>query len=301
MASTINASSTGSGGLISTGDASGEIELQANGSTKLAVTASGVAVTGTLSTTGGIPSPLTVAGNSTAGAELRLPEDTDNGSNYVALKAADSIASNVTFTLPSADGTSGQVLQTNGSGTLSFATPAGGSWTYISTQTASNSATINFTGISSTYDVYAIQLVKIIPATISTDLRMRTSTNNGSSYDAGGSDYYYLQSIVYNNGGSATAGNTLTTDSFIRIAYDLGNATNDTGFNGWIYLWKPSDASYFLTTVSGSGVDSNGNAYVVSQGTGRRLAAADVDAVRFLMSSGNISSGTFRLYGIKNS
>lgn len=67
-----------------------------------------------------LDSPLTVVGNSTAGAEIRLPEDTDNGSNYVALKAPDTIASNLTFTLPSADGTSGQALVTNGSGTLSF-------------------------------------------------------------------------------------------------------------------------------------------------------------------------------------
>ena len=69
-----------------------------------------------------ISTPLAVTGNATAGAELRLPEDTDNGSNYVALKAADSIASNLTLTLPSADGTSGQALVTNGTGTLSFAT-----------------------------------------------------------------------------------------------------------------------------------------------------------------------------------
>jgi hypothetical protein len=69
-------------------------------------------------------SPFTVLGNSTAGAELRLPEDTDNGSNYVALKSPDSLASNVTYTLPSADGSANQVLTTNGSGTLSWATAA---------------------------------------------------------------------------------------------------------------------------------------------------------------------------------
>ncbi len=67
-----------------------------------------------------LATPLAVAGNSTAGAEIRLPEDTDNGSNYVALKAADTIASNVTLTLPSADGTNGQALTTNGSGVLAF-------------------------------------------------------------------------------------------------------------------------------------------------------------------------------------
>lgn len=51
--------------------------------------------------------PLAVVGNATAGAEIRLPEDTDNGSNYVALKAPDSLASNVTLTLPSQTATLG--------------------------------------------------------------------------------------------------------------------------------------------------------------------------------------------------
>ena len=69
--------------------------------------------------------PLAVIGNATAGSEIRLPEDTDNGSNYVAIKAPDTIASNLTLTLPSADGTSGQVLQTNGSGVLSFSSSGG--------------------------------------------------------------------------------------------------------------------------------------------------------------------------------
>ena len=67
-----------------------------------------------------LATPVAVTGSATAGAEIRLPEDTDNGSNYVALKAADTIASNVTFTLPAADGSSGEALVTDGSGTLSF-------------------------------------------------------------------------------------------------------------------------------------------------------------------------------------
>lgn len=67
-------------------------------------------------------SPFTVTGNSSAGAEIRLPEDTDNGSNYVGFKAPDSLAANVVYTLPSADGTNGQALVTNGSKVLSWAT-----------------------------------------------------------------------------------------------------------------------------------------------------------------------------------
>jgi hypothetical protein len=50
--------------------------------------------------------------------------DSDS-SNYVAFQGASTIASNVTWTLPSVDGTTGQVLSTDGSGTLSWATAGG--------------------------------------------------------------------------------------------------------------------------------------------------------------------------------
>jgi hypothetical protein len=50
--------------------------------------------------------------------------DFPNGSNYVALKAANNIAANVTWTLPPADGTANQVLKTNGAGVLSWANNA---------------------------------------------------------------------------------------------------------------------------------------------------------------------------------
>jgi hypothetical protein len=68
---------------------------------------------------------VAVSGTSSSGADVKLYEDTDNGSNYVALMAPASIASNVSWTLPSTDGTNGQALVTNGSGTLSWTTPGG--------------------------------------------------------------------------------------------------------------------------------------------------------------------------------
>jgi hypothetical protein len=58
--------------------------------------------------------------------EIRFRETTANGTNYVALKAPASVSADLTFTLPATDGTNGQVLSTNGSGVLSFATPASG-------------------------------------------------------------------------------------------------------------------------------------------------------------------------------
>ena len=64
--------------------------------------------------------------------EIRFRETTANGTNYVALKAPASLASDLTFTLPATDGASGQALVTNGSGVLSFAS-AGLSWQTIVT------------------------------------------------------------------------------------------------------------------------------------------------------------------------
>jgi hypothetical protein len=52
--------------------------------------------------------------------EILFYEGFSNGTNYVSLKAADSLTANTTYTLPTADGTSGQVLSTNGTGTLSW-------------------------------------------------------------------------------------------------------------------------------------------------------------------------------------
>ena len=56
--------------------------------------------------------------NVTAQGDVRF-EDTTGG-QYVALQAPGTVATNVTFTLPGADGTNGQALVTNGSGGLSF-------------------------------------------------------------------------------------------------------------------------------------------------------------------------------------
>lgn len=56
------------------------------------------------------------------GSGVNFVEGTSNGTQYITLKAADTLAGITTFTLPSADGTNGQFLKTNGSGALSFDT-----------------------------------------------------------------------------------------------------------------------------------------------------------------------------------
>ena len=61
--------------------------------------------------------------NITAQGDLRLEDS--SGGEYVALQAPSTVGSNVTFTLPAADGSASQVLKTDGSGNLGFMTVAG--------------------------------------------------------------------------------------------------------------------------------------------------------------------------------
>ena len=64
---------------------------------------------------------VSVGGNATAAGAIRIYEDTDNGSHYSGFTVGNLTAS-VTYALPNADGSSGQVLSTDGSGVLSWAT-----------------------------------------------------------------------------------------------------------------------------------------------------------------------------------
>ena len=64
-----------------------------------------------------------IIGNSaTVGGTVKLNEGTNNGTNFIGLKAPNSVASTTTFTLPDGDGSAGQFLKTDGSGNLDFAT-----------------------------------------------------------------------------------------------------------------------------------------------------------------------------------
>ena len=65
---------------------------------------------------------IKIGNSTTVGGSIEFQEGTNNGSNSVSLKAPNSVASDLTLTLPGADGSAGQPLVTDGSGGLSFGT-----------------------------------------------------------------------------------------------------------------------------------------------------------------------------------
>jgi len=65
---------------------------------------------------------LNVGNHATTGGQVLFKEGTNNGAHSIGLKSPNALAANVVFTLPATDGSSGQFLQTNASGVLSFAT-----------------------------------------------------------------------------------------------------------------------------------------------------------------------------------
>src|SRR5210317_797156 len=63
-----------------------------------------------------------IGNNASTGGTLKLNEGTNNGTNFIGLKAPNSVTTSTTFTLPDGDGSNGQFLKTDGSGNLSFGT-----------------------------------------------------------------------------------------------------------------------------------------------------------------------------------
>jgi hypothetical protein len=119
-----------------------------------AVTVSGATV---LSSTLSVSGAQTNSGNLTLNGQSDLRLADSDSSNWVAFQAPSTVAGNVTWTLPAADGSNGQVLGTNGSGTLAWVTSASGDVTTTGTQTLTNKTLTDPTIIGTIIeDVYTI-------------------------------------------------------------------------------------------------------------------------------------------------
>lgn len=164
----------------------------------------------------------------------------------------------------------------------------------LQTYSVTNGTALNITGnIDSTYRTYEIKLIVSV-LTDNAELNLRTSSDGGSSYDAGGSDYDWGHRSTSTAGTDGSANDS--SDATIELAANLGNASTETG-NLTIELWNPSNSSAH-TCLSWRGNIKNGSGQSVNvTGAGSRLAAAAVNAVRILASSGNVTA-TAELWGI---
>ena len=179
---------------------------------------------------------------------------------------------------------------------------AKGQWVTLSDQTASSSASIDFESVITTkHDNYRIRYWNVRPATDATTLDLRTSTDNGSSYDSGASDYNYFWAGGRSSTGASVfennTGNTRMVLQDSSTAADLGNASNEST-QGIITFDNPLGTTFLkLFSFENVNINSSGEA-AGGKGTGVRNSAADIDAVQLLMSSGNIAVGRFILEGL---
>ena len=115
LAYSMDASNSGSGAIL-------YVESQNSGGNPVIQKLGGKYYTDILDGSTPTPANFKVGNGSSTGGSLQLFEDSDNGTNYVALKSPNAVTSNTTFVLPDGDGSNGQFLKTDGSGQLSFGT-----------------------------------------------------------------------------------------------------------------------------------------------------------------------------------
>ena len=179
---------------------------------------------------------------------------------------------------------------------------SGGSMNLISTQTASSSSTISFTsGIDSTYDEYVFKFYDIHPATNSTAFRFNLSVDTGSNYNV--TKTTTVTQYYHDEGDSATAlqydtGMDLAQSTNPQIiAENIGNGSDECA-SGYLHLFNPSSTTFvkhfLISSASYFASDYSNNYYVAGYGN----TTSAVDAIQFTMSSGNIDSGTIKLYGV---
>jgi hypothetical protein len=205
--------------------------------------------------------------------------------------AAPAVAGTNTITLPAATGT---MLTTASAGTT------GTSMVLIGSATASSSATIDFTSISnSSYSAYKIIGYNIYPVTNGANLYLRVSV--GGTFQSGASDYRDIQQRFLPAGAAYSGG----TASAIRVNSSgdtLANSANSGTQGGCVFDMTFYNAAQTNTVKRATwNASYYGSDYLDVLGSGTYLTAGNaVDGFRFLMDTGNISTGTFFLYGIKN-
>ena len=181
----------------------------------------------------------------------------------------------------------------------------GGSLNLISTQTASSSSTISFaSGIDSTYKEYIVKFFDVHPATDN-----NTSTNYFEvNFRDGSTDYdatktttifraYHFEDARPQALSYETDHDLAQRTGFQRIALGMGN-DNDQCVAGILHLFDPSNTTFvkhFICETNNIHADNASYRWNVA---GYINTTTAIDGIQFKMTTGNIDSGTFKLYGV---
>ena len=181
------------------------------------------------------------------------------------------------------------------------ASVSGGGLNLISTQTASDSASIDFTsGIDSTYKEYIFKLYDIHPTNDGVDIRVNFR-DGGSSFDATKTSSFFW--AYHDEGGSTTilqysTGRDLAqSTSADALSGNIG-ADNDQSGVATLHLFDPSNTTFVKHYIATSNVYEDGNYTINSYSAGYCNTTSAIDGVQFIMSSGTIQSGTIKMYGV---
>jgi len=217
------------------------------------------------------------------------------------------LTTKVTGTLPVANGgtgltalgTASQVLRTNSGATaLEFATLSS-DYVLLASTDASASASVSFDGyFSSTYKNYVIFYSYVVPSTGNAELSFRYRVSNSSVT----SSYYWVNYGVYLASDSsvnqtAGGGYNSSTTSISQPA----KASSNAGVSGYINIADPLNTSTYKQSY-GQFVNERNDAnyhYFINFGLHNKNSTSALSGVDFYFTSGNISSGNFKLYGLK--
>jgi hypothetical protein len=197
--------------------------------------------------------------------------------------------------------TASKVVKFNSNNNGIEAGDVGGSMVLISTSTASSSSTIDITsGIDSTYKEYIFKFIDIHPATDSVHFQINFR-DGGSDFDATKTTTNF--DAYQNEAGNSTDLQYVTgldlaqSTGVLKLSGTIGNQ-NDESFSGFLHLFDPSDTTFVKHFICRGNTYSQNDISVDMYIAGYCNTTAAIDGVQFSMSSGNIDSGTIKLYGV---
>ena len=169
----------------------------------------------------------------------------------------------------------------------------------LATTDASSSATVSFDGyFSSTYKNYKLIISNLLPATDATILRLRvrmSNTDKTDSYYTGTTDGSSRQA----GSGAHVKADTWNDTSFKVQISNLANNDNLSTYNGVFTFHNPFGTSH-KKVITYQETHTDNTDYFTGQGGGVYYGSnSALSGFTFFMSSGNISVGNFKLYGIK--